>query len=431
MSTNTLRVGYVLKRFPRLSETFILNEMLELERQGAEIEVFSLFKPPAEEKHALLSELKAKVTYLPTTQSLDQITVKRGDALEASERLPLMDLIGSGEFGAEMPGKSALEKTAIIYKATTVALLAKEFNLHHLHAHFGSDAATVALLASRLSGLPYSYTAHAKDIYHTYNDEVTDSRMRRAKISEAAFVATVSEFNRNHLVGIAGKANGSRIYRLYNGIDLGRFTVQKAERDPSTILAVGRLVEKKGFIHLVEACRLLATNAVEFRCDIIGDGPLQETLQQQIEASGLQGKVRLLGPRKQEELIGLMQTATMMALPCIVTETGDRDGLPTVLLEALASGLPCISTTVSGVPEIINDGDCGLLTEPGSAEQLADAIETLLAHPARRKRFAEQGRAKAERDFSLNNNVAVLRGLFEQSQPKSEGVRGESLLRIS
>ncbi len=427
MSTGPLRIGYVLKRFPRLSETFILNEMLELERQGVEIEVFSLFKPPAEERHALLANLKARVTYLPTSQSVEQMTVKVG----VTERVPVASLISDTEFDASMPGKVAAEKAAIIYKAATVALLAKANNLQHLHAHFGSDAATVALMASRLTGLPFSFTAHAKDIYHTYNDEISDSRMRRAKINEAAFVATVSEFNKRHLSGIVGKQNAARIHRLYNGIDLDRFQFRNEGRDMATILAVGRLVEKKGLTHLVEACHILASRSVVFQCDIVGDGPLQQALTEQIAKAGLAGKVRLLGPRRQEELIQLMQTATLMALPCIVTDSGDRDGLPTVLLEALASGLPCVSTTVSGVPEIISNGESGMLAEPGNALQFADAMQKLLGDQTMRLRFAHNGRSKAERDFSLVCNAATLRDLFEQCKPQTEGGHGETLLRFS
>jgi colanic acid/amylovoran biosynthesis glycosyltransferase len=431
MTKGNLRVGYVLKRFPRLSETFILNEMLELERQGLEVEVYSLFKPPAEDKHALLTELKARVTYLPTTQSIEQLTVKSGDANALSERVLVGDVLGSEDFDPVMPGKSTGEKAAIIFKATAVALLAKSSNLQHLHAHFGSDAATVALMASRLSGLPFSFTAHAKDIYHTYNDEVTDQRMRRAKIGEAAFVATVSEFNRKHLARIAGKQSATRIHRLYNGIDLSRFSYRSEGRDVATILAVGRLVEKKGFTHLVEACRFLAACGVKFRCDIVGDGPLHEELAAQIAAAKLTGNVRLLGPRKQEQLIDLMQTATLMALPCIVTESGDRDGLPTVLLEALASGLPCVSTTVSGVPEIIEDGASGFLAEPGNAQQLADKMAILLGQPKLCAAFARAGRTKAERDFNLTASVATLASLFAQSVARSTGGRSEALLRIS
>lgn len=433
MSTEkTLRVGYVLKRFPRLSETFILNEMLELERQGVEIEVFSLFKPPLEEKHALLADLKARVTYLPTSGAVEQMTVKTVlDDADFSDRRPITSLLGEGDFDAVMPGKTAGEKAGIIFKAATVALLAKAFKLQHLHAHFGSDAATVALMASRLGGLPFSFTAHAKDIYHTYEDELTDSRMRRAKISEARFVATVSEFNKQYLQGLAGKQNAARIRRLYNGIDLSRFLFQCDGRDPETVLAVGRLVEKKGFTHLVEACRILAGRAVAFRCDIVGDGPLHHELDTQIQQAGLARQVRLLGPRRQEELITLMETATLMVLPCIVTPSGDRDGLPTVLLEALAAGLPCISTVVSGVPEIINPNKTGLLVEPGNADQLADAMEKLLADPAKRMMFAQKGRVKAERDFSLATNAATLRGLFEQSKMQNAGGHGEALLRFS
>ena len=430
-TTKPLRIAYVLKRFPRLSETFILNEMLELERQGVEIEVFSLFRPPDEQKHALLSQLRARVTYLPTSSGVEALTVKQTIDGLAPEKMAFTEATGDYAFDDAMPGRNGTETAALILKGSALAMLARARNLGHLHAHFGSDAATVAMLASRLSNLPFSFTAHAKDIYHTYTDIETDKKMRRAKIAEATFVATVSDFNRKHLIGIAGKSAAAKIHRLYNGIDLTRFSHSTASRELATILSVGRLVEKKGLSDLIEACRLLRNQGANFRCHIVGDGPLETLLTAQISQAGLENEVWLLGPRPQEELVGLMREATMFVLPCIVTESGDRDGLPTVLLEALASGLPSISTTVSGVPEIIEHGKSGLLVEQFSPVQLADAMASLLASSILRESLATRGRRKAERDFDLVKNVGTLRGYFERSIAKSSGGLIASSLRVS
>lgn len=430
-TTKPLRVGYVLKRFPRLSETFVLNEMLELERQGVEIEVFALSRPLEEQKHALLSQLKARVTYLPSSSGVQTLTVKQSIDGQAPEKISFTEATGDYIFDDAMPGCSGAETAALVLKASALAMLAKARGISHLHAHFASDATTVAMLASRLSNLPFSFTAHAKDIYHTYTDIETDKKMRCAKIAEASFVATVSDFNRKHLIEMAGRNAAAKIHRLYNGIDLTRFSHSAAGREPATILSVGRLVEKKGLSDLIEACRLLRNQRTRFRCHIVGGGPLEAQLTAQISQAGLENEVELLGARPQEELVLLMRQATMFVLPCVVTESGDRDGLPTVLLEALASGLPSISTTVSGVPEIIEHGKSGLLVEQFSPAQLAEAIASLLASPSLRESLATRGRRKAEREFDLVKNAKTLRGYFARSIAKSSGGFVANSLRVS
>ena len=418
-----IRIGYVLKRFPRLSETFILNELLQLERQGVELEVFSLLRPPDEPRHALLEELRAPVYYLPSSSAAEGIRLSvQGCNGKIHKRSIAEHLDGSDEpFDEAMPGKSGKDAATLVIKAASVAMLSRTHGIRHLHAHFGSDATTVAMLAARLARLSYSFTAHARDIYHLYNDPETDAQMRRAKIAEAAFVATVSDFNRQHLLELAEPQHAARITRLYNGIDLDRFRPQsRVSRHPQRILAVGRLVEKKGFADLIEACRILSGAGTQFSCDIIGEGPLRDQLERQIADAGLAGVVVIRGAMPQERLQQEMQTATMLVLPCVVTSSGDRDGLPTVLLEALACGLPCISTSVTGVPEIIGHGKNGLLAKPNDPLSLARCMTRLLANPAERECFALAGRRKAEADFDLTKNVASLRAMFERSSATTE-----------
>ncbi len=412
---HSLKVGYVLKRFPRLSETFILNEILELERQGTAVEIFSLLRPPAEFKHNLVENVQAPVTYLPGASVAGALTVRRTSGSGKLNKIELSQLIEPDglPFDETMPGKSGAETTALAVKALTVAMLARARGINHLHAHFGSDATTVAMLAKRLGGLPFSFTAHARDIYHNYTDAKTDDRMRAAKIAEADFVVTVSEYNRRHLAGLVENPNASKIHRLYNGIDLQRFSVDARKRKPAHILAVGRLVEKKGFSDLIEAIRVLRANRKELTCTVVGDGPLRPALQEQIDQAGQGNVTTLAGPQPQERLIELMGHATLLALPCVVAESGDRDGLPTVLLEALASGLPCVSTNVAGIGEIIENGKTGLLVPPRTPHELAQALHRLLSSPGLRSKFSTTGRAKAERDFDLSQNVQILKSLFE------------------
>lgn len=408
---DTLRVGYVLKRFPRLSETFVLNEILELERQDVRVEVFSLLKPPSEQRHALLSEVKARVTYLPFTSNLDRVKMLAGLGCAP---VTLADLLGGeiADFGPLYPAKSPEDVATLHLKAMSVAILAKQYGVSHLHAHFMSDATTVALLAGRLSGLGYSFTAHARDIFHTYESPQADDAMRRAKLNEAQFCTTVSDYNVRRLKQIAPGAN---IRRLYNGIDLSRFRPQPDQRQPDMIVAVGRLIEKKGFEDLIEACRLLTGRRPGMLCKIIGDGPLREELLAQIAGAGLEGKVEVLGPRTQEALIGEMQQASVITLPCVVSESGDRDGLPTVLLEGMALGLPVVTTTTSGGPEIVADGETGILCEPGDPEGLANALNKILADPVRAAHMGSAGRARAEHLFSLEGNVGTLADYFHEA----------------
>lgn len=410
------KIGYVLKRFPRLTETFILNEILELERQGVEVEVFSLLRPPAEARHALLESLRARVTYVPCTPMLERWIVQVAEGADDMTDHRLLDLFGHDgpPFADLFAGRTADKAGQLCLRAMTIAALATQRGIDHLHAHFGSDPTAVALLAARLSGLPFSFTAHARDIYHTYVSPSEDDALRRRKIAEAAFVVTVSDFNLRHLADLAGPASGSKVHRLYNGIDLDRIRPPEAAREPDLFLAVGRLVEKKGYADLIEACRILRDRGAEFRCQIVGDGPLQGALETQIAEAGLT-QLRLLGAMPQEDVVELLARSTAIVLPCVVTESGDRDGLPTVLSEALAAGLPAISTRVSGVPEVIDHMRTGLLVEPRDPQALADAMQALLDAPELRLGMGSAGRAKAEREFDLRQNVATLRELFQRA----------------
>ena len=417
LETRPLRIGYVLKRFPRLSETFILNEILALERAGVEVEVFSLLRPPAEDRHALLSELKAPVTYLPSAISASRLSLKTG--LEA-QPATLADFFDDpSTHDPIFSGKSAQDVAVLHVKAGVLAFLAQRRGIRHFHAHFGSDAATVALLLSRLTGGSFSYTAHARDIYHTYASPLDDARMRRAKMAEARFVVTVSDYNATYLRTLCPEA-ARRIHRLYNGIDLNRFVADSQVQRPGRIVSVGRFIEKKGFPILIEACGMLRDRGHSFECLILGDGPMRAAMEAQIAGLGLADTVRLGGSMPQERLIAEMRTGIAVTLPCIISESGDRDGLPTVLLEAMALGLPVVTTTVSGGPEIVVEGETGHLCEPRDPAALAAALQNLLADPGRAMAMGAAGRARAERLFDLESNVASLRALFEGALGRQE-----------
>lgn len=390
-----LRIGYVLKRFPRFSETFILNELLALQALGVECHVFSLLSPPDEPRHARLGDLTAPVTYL---------TRPGGVALALA-----------AQDAALFAGDDARVVATLHAKAAQVARLAQAAGIRHLHAHFGSDPATVALLAARAMGGTFSFTAHARDIYHTYVSPEIDAEKRRAKLREAAFAVTVSDFNAAHLRALCPEA-ATRIHRLYNGIDLSLFSPGEAVV-PGRILGVGRLVEKKGFSVLVRACALLRDRGVDFSCRIIGDGPLHGALSAKIAELGLGPWVSLAGPMPQERLAVELGAAAVATLPCVVTSDGDRDGLPTVLLEAMGKAVPVVTTTVTGGPEIVADGETGLLCAPDDPAALAEALATLLSDPHRARAMGAAGRLRAERLFDLSANAARLADRFAGVAP--------------
>ncbi|MCG8557571.1 MAG: glycosyltransferase [Proteobacteria bacterium] len=425
----------MLKRFPRLSETFIVHELLELERQGLEIDVFALSDPADPVQHEALQRLRARVTYLPRDDWTQAAYICSGSyARGRGAGAPTAEERARTWTRQTLVGRHAAdwEQATLMLKAGALAALARARGVDHLHAHFASDAATVARLASRMTGLPYSFTAHAKDIYH----DTVDAVLLQQKLRDAAFVVTVCEHNRRHLARLAGRA-AKRVKLIYNGVDLRLFrpelepgqscsldTQRSLDRQAwldrhggggkngGLILGVGRLVEKKGFHFLLEACRMLHERGVGFRCAIVGQGELREELSRRIDDVGLRGRVRLVGACSQDELRGYYRQAALLVMPCVIAEDGNRDALPTVMLEAMASGLPVVATRVTGNPEIVEHGHTGFIVGPERADELAAATASLLAEPGLRMQLGNAGRRRAETRFDLRENVGRLRRLF-------------------
>jgi glycosyltransferase involved in cell wall biosynthesis len=258
-----------------------------------------------------------------------------------------------------------------------------------------------------LTGVPYSFTTHARDIFRAG----INRNLLREKIAGASFVIGVSEYNRRFIEKDVRPARSSHVRVVYNGVDLKSFRPDPTvAREPELILSAGRLVPKKGFADLLDACRLLREHGRSFRCRIIGEGPLRAELEAQ--AADLGDVVEFAGARTQEELAQEYQRAAVFVLAATVPPDGNTDALPTVLLEAMASGCPVVSTRVAGIPEIVDHEENGLLVEPGAAPALSAAIERLLADPQLRARFGANARLKAEERFDANKNAADLYRLF-------------------
>ncbi len=400
-----MRVAYILKRYPRFSETFVVSEILAHEAAGLDVVIYALRAPVDTHFQDMIARVKAPVTYL-TAKDL------RGSKFwqmlqEAAATLP--------DFWAKLPQAQG-EDSQDLQQAIALAMTAQAQGITHFHAHFGTSATSVARLASLFSGIPYTFTAHAKDIYH---EEVQPEDMAR-KLADAKGVVTVSDYNLRFLRLQYGPA-AAAVQRIYNGLDLSQFAYQSPQARPANIVAVGRLVEKKGFADLITACGLLAQEQTNFHCKIIGHGELAEALQQQIDAAGLQPWVELAGPRPQAELRAIVQGAAVLAAPCVVGSDGNQDGLPTVLLEAMALGTPCVSTDVTGIPEVLRQGETGLQVPQHNPVTLAAALGQLLQDSALRVSLATAARRLIEADFDIHHNAAQVRQLFQpQARPVSQ-----------
>ncbi len=394
-----MKVGYVLKRYPRYSETFVVNEILAHEAAGTEVEIFSLLYPEDGHFQDIISRVRASVTYLPAkglkAQDLWTALVKAGD-------------VSPGLWSSLDDARA--EEARYVYQAAALAREVQSRGISHLHAHFATASTTVARLAARFAEVPYTFTTHAKDIFH---ESVVHEDLRR-KLADAAGVVTVSDYNLEYLRDAYGPA-AERVRRVYNGLDLERFPYHSPRERPPLIVAVGRLVEKKGFADLISACDVLRKRGVEFGCRIIGLGEQEAELRGLISGLGLDGRVELLGPRPQSEMIEHVREAALFAAPCVVGADGNRDGLPTVLLEAMALGTPCVSTDVTGIPEILLDGETGLMVPQRDPGALASAVERMILNPELRTRLAERARRLIETDFDIHENAARVREVFRSA----------------
>lgn len=404
MSTSTPpRIAYLLKRFPRLSETFILHEILELERQGIDLTLYSLLDPAEESQHPAVREVRASVHYFPVSA---WAMLWRGllPHLRFARRSPRRYLAAVQFALHHQQWRASLKH---FWRAGYLAQQLADAQISHLHAHFAHGPASVAQFVHLLTGLPYSFTAHAKDIYTSPMTSLSN------KLGSARFVVTCTGFNRGYLAGLVPAAVQGKIHTLYHGVDLRRFapSARQAGETP-LLLSAGRLVAKKGFPVLLDACKMLVQRGVPFQCQIVGQGEMRADLQGQIERLALQQHVQLVGAMTQDGLIEMYRRAAVFALPSVVLENGDRDGIPNVLVEAMSMGVPVVSTDISGIPELVHDGVTGRLVPPHDAAALADALQDLLENPSHAAALAANGQRFVAEQFDLRACAARLRRLL-------------------
>jgi glycosyltransferase involved in cell wall biosynthesis/Ser/Thr protein kinase RdoA (MazF antagonist) len=414
-------VAYIMSRFPMLTETFILREMLELERQGVPLEVFPLLRQRAPVRHAEIEQLAAEIHYTPFV-SPGIISANLRFLLRGPGRyLRLFWSVLRGNWGSANLFVGAL---GIFPKSVYFARLVEEKGIVHVHAHFATHPALSALIISELTGVGFSFTAHAHDIF-------LHERMLAQKVEKAAFVVAISRLNKDHLLTRAPHVALDNIKVVHCGVELDKYgsrngpqSGRRATSDgPFTAVCVASLQPYKGIKYLIRACAQVVRRMPEFRCMVIGEGPDRAELEALVVDLDLQETVQLLGSKPQHEVAALLGDADLFVQPSVVAPSGQMDGIPVALMEAMASRLPVVSTRVSAIPELVADGDNGLLVPPADSAALADAIVSLCNDPELRRRLGSRGRERVAAEFELRRNVAELRALFTKAA-QDGGARG-------
>lgn len=401
-----IRVSYIIGTYPILTETFIDREINLLLDRGVDLEVVSIRRPSR-----LLSPsqraFSKRVRYLLPV-SVPHLVASQ---LAAAIRRPRMYfgtlfwLIGRAQRSAR------LSTMLHFFTGVYAAWVLRDRHGVPLHAHFVDRAATVALVASRLLETTYSVTAHAQEIY-------VEPVLLPERIRNATFAVTCTEYNLRYLTELLGADASTPIVRLYHGLDFAPFRATEERHtskvDAVVLLSVAQLWERKGLRYLIEACRLLVDHGFAVRCEIVGEGPLRPALDALIRQLHLEDVVILTGALPFPEVVPRYRRANAFVLPCIVAPDGDRDGIPNVILEAMASGVPVVSTPVSGIPEVVHHEVTGLLVPEGDAPAIANAVERLLGDPALAERLTANGRALVLREFDPERNVGALLDLFSR-----------------
>jgi glycosyltransferase involved in cell wall biosynthesis len=428
-------VGYVLKGWPRISELFIASEIYRLEQAGLNLRLYVIKPPDESETHPVVERIRAQPEYLPPTTSLSKTTLVRWlrenlrpfvPALARTARRhprglaraagnALAQSVRARKGFVAWPRKLYLKE--LLQAVALADRLADAPDVRHLHAHFAHGTTTVTWFASTITGLPFSFTGHAKDIYAP---ALNPAGLLRRKLRAAAFAVTCTEANVRHLESIAPEATVHRVYHGLNA-DFTRLLGEEVTAAPGPngmlrLLGVGRLVPKKGFDTMVEACALLRDRGVPFEAVIVGpDDAAGPAVRTRIRELGLEGRIRLHGQMSQAELLEEYRRASAFCLPCRVLDDGDRDGIPNVLAEAMAAGAPVVTTPISGIPEIVRDGVNGLFVRPDDPEGLADAVLRLREDRALARRISEQAAATVHRELDGERLALTLQSLFREA----------------
>jgi glycosyltransferase involved in cell wall biosynthesis len=400
------RVMYLTRSWPRLSQTFIVNEVLALERLGVELEIFAMEPSREEVRQPQVGDVRSPVTFLHGSERLrDHLLVALrhpGRYLRAAVFARRNPDLASGYATAT---STECFRYAVTVAARTLRLRRRGTEVAHLHAHFAHDPALIALLVRRLTGLTYSVTAHARDLYQI------PQRSLRVRAADATSVLTCCEANK-HYLNVELASGSGKVRVIHHGVDLHQFS--PAPHRPAQrvqIVSVGRLVEKKGFPDLLEACASIAADR-SFTLTVYGDGPMRPELEQLRDDLGLREVVTFAGELDSTHIVAALRQADVFAITPFVTVDGDRDGVPNVVVEALASGLPVVATKVGGVGEAVTHRRNGLLAEPRDVAAIAANLKELIGDPDLRAELGAAARHTVEQSFDVDRAAHQLVQVF-------------------
>jgi colanic acid/amylovoran biosynthesis glycosyltransferase len=389
-------LAYLFERFPSFTQTFCYREIAALGRRGAFPALFSVRRPAGEPAQEWEGTIVDRVQYLPDDQQL----VRDVDRVLSKRQLPK-------EVARQIASWGRQTDFLRLYQAAHLGPHLEELGVRHIHAHFAGLAARTAFWIHQFFGIGYSFTGHANDIFAPQPFVISLGKL----IGAARAIVTVSDFGVRFLRDKYPDA-AAKFHRVYNGIEPDGFPGADFSSGPPLIISVGRLIEKKGFADLIEACRLLKERALEFRCEIIGEGPLEVDLREQIMAAGLTNTVFLAGPQPQPEVRRRLAQSILFALPCVADKGGGMDNLPTVVMEAMAAGLPVVSTAIAGLPEMVRDGETGLLVREHQPAELARALQRLMIDRELARSLGKAGRKVAAELFASDESAQRLLELF-------------------
>ena len=390
------KIAYILGNYPGKIETFVLNEMKELSRIGFNIYVCPIHHVPSSNGDDIARMVRAIDTELA---NLPGLILSHLFFLISRPVSYVRCLVRCRSYGGKR----------VFLKSVYFGWAIKRLGIGHVHSHFGWTATDSARVIRRLTGIPFSVSVHAADIYYL-PDKLEQ------KLEEAEFVVTCVKNNRSYINRTFGVNLGRKVNVVYHGVDLELFKPAAVVEKVVDVLSIGNLVEKKGHRYLIEACATLKRKGISVKCLIVGEGPEKRHLTEMIKELDLQEDVEIPGRSRQAELPGIYAKSRIFALPSIITAAGDRDGIPNVLLEAMAMGVPVVSSDVPNIVELIEDGKDGILVPPRDAEALARAIERLLADREKYEVITANARHKVTERFDAKTNIHGIENLFIRSQ---------------
>ena len=390
------RFAYLFERFPSFGQTFCYREVAELDHQDIAAPIFSIRNPKDEPAQDWDTHIIERVHYIPGEKEL----LEKVRSAAKKQEIDADIVAALDEWGRRTDFLR-------LYQAAYIGMRMRQLRLNRVHAHFAGMAARTAFWINKFFRIPFSFTAHANDIFSPRKFEIGLNQL----VDKACAIVTETDYAARFLRE-RFPSRADRIYRIYNGLHLAEFQRADFSSKPPLIIAVGRLITKKGFGDLIRACGLLAERGKSFRCEIVGEGPLDSELRYQIDAQNLRNNVVLTGVKPQMELRHRLAAANVFVLPSVIDPDGGMDNLPTVIMEAMATGLPVVSTNIGGIPEMVVENETGLLVQPGDAAAMAGAIEKLISDCSLAQKFGESGYERAEALFSIEKNVRELSALI-------------------